>query len=151
MSTRRRRPARSGVRQKYAARGQEIPSPIIARDKLIELQEQAVSHGLADHVEMLEQLRVTLAVENGQPIRNDKEAARLGAQLFTAQHRTSMPAVNALAGLTRCATSSGGRVNGERWSLTDLDRQIEWQSDQARVIGRYHYHLDPRARKEASR
>ena len=139
-----------GVRQKYMARGQELPSPIIARDTLVELQEQAIKYGLADHVETLEQLRVTLAVENGQPIRNDKEAGRLGAQLFTA--RTELQAKQERAeGFDQMRHLQRWEINGERWSLTDLDRQIEWQSDQARVIGRYHYHLDPRARKAADK
>jgi len=129
---------------------QKIPTPIIARDRLNELQERAVSHGLADHVETLEQLRATLAHEHGQPPRNDKEAARLNAQLFTAQ-------TDLRAGSERASSFEQMRhlrrweVNGERWSLTDLDRQIEYHSDQARVVGRHHYHLDPRARKEAAR
>lgn len=137
------------VRQKYAARGQEIPSPIIARDKLNELQEQAISHGLADHAEMLEQLRITLAVENGQPLRNDKEAARLGAQLFTAQTEFRASSERAER-FDQTRHLQRWEVGGERWSLTDLDRQIEWQSDQARVVGRYEYHLNPRARNAAS-
>jgi len=138
-----------GVRHKYAARGQEIPSPLIARDKLIELQEQAIRHGLADRAEMLEQFRITLAIENGQPTRNDKELARLGAQLFTAQ--TEFRASNEHADrFDQTRHLQRWEVGGERWSLTELDRQIEWQSDQARVIGRYSYHLDPRARRAAS-
>jgi hypothetical protein len=137
-----------GVRQKYVTGNQEIPTPIIARDRLNELQERAVSHGLADHVGTLEQLRVTLAHEHGQPPHNDKEAARFNAQLFTAQ-------TDLRAGSERASSFEQMRhlrrweVNGERWSLTDLDRQIEYHSDQARVIGRHHYHLNPRARKEA--
>ena len=138
------------VRQKYVATGQEIPSPIIARDKLIELQEQAIGYGLADRAEMLEHLRITIAVENGQPLRNDKEAARLGAQLLTA--RTELQArEERVAGFDRTRHLQRWEVDDERWSLTDLDRQIEWQSDQARVIGKYHYHLDPGARKAAIR
>lgn len=138
-----------GVRQKYEARGQEPPSPIIARDTLVELQEQAIGFGLADRVETLEQLRVALAVENGQPIRDDKEAARLGAQLFTA--RTELDASrDRVAGFDQIRHLQRWEIKGERWSLTDLDRQIEWQSDQARVIGRYNFHLDPRARKAAN-
>lgn len=137
------------VRQKYAARGQEIPSIIIARDKLNELQEQAISHGLADRAEMLEQLRITFAVENGQPILNDKEAARLGAQLFTAQTELRASSERAER-FDHMRHLQRWEVDGERWSLTDLDRQIEWQTDQARVVGRYEYHLDPRARKAAS-
>lgn len=137
------------VRQKYAARGQELPSPIIARHKLIELQEQAISHGLADRAEMLEQIRITLALENGQPIRNDKEVARLGAQLLTAQ--TEFRASSERADrFDQMRHLQRWEVDGERWSLTDLDRQIEWQNDQARVIGKDHYHLDPGARKAAS-
>ncbi len=137
------------VRQKYAARGQELPSPIIARYKLIELQEQAISHGLADRTEMLEQLRVTLAVENDQPTRNDKEAARLGAHLFTVQTESRARGERADR-FDQTRHLRRWEVGGERWSLTDLDRQIEWQSDQARVVGRFDYHLDPRARKAAS-
>ena len=139
-----------GLRQKYAARGQELPTPIIARDTLVELQEQAISLGLADRVETLEQLRVALAVENGQPIRNDKEAARLGAQLFTA--RTDLDArQERLAGFDQTRHLQRWDVNGERWSLTDLDRQIEWQTDQSRVVGRYHFHIVPSERKAADK
>lgn len=138
------------VRRKYESSGHEIPTPIIARDKLNELQERAISHGLAGHVESLEQLRVTLAREHSQPLRNDKEAARLGAQLFTAQ-------TDLRAGSERAVSFEQMRhlqrweVGGERWSLTDIDRHIEYHSDQARVAGRHHYHLNPRARKEAAR
>jgi len=138
-----------GVRQQYVARGQELPSTIIARDTLVELQEQAIKYGLADRVESLEQLRVALAVENGQPVRDDKEAARLGAQLFAA--RTELDArQERVAGFDQMRHLQRWEIKGERWSLTDLDRQIEWQSDQARVIGRYNFHLDPRARKAAN-
>jgi hypothetical protein len=139
-----------GVLQKYMARGQEIPFPIIARDTLVELQEQAIKYGLAARVESLEQLRVALAVEKGQPIRNDKEAARLGAQLFTA--RTELDGrQKRVAGFDQMRHLQRWEINGERWSLTDIDRQIEWQSDQARVFGRYHFHLDPHARKAADK
>jgi hypothetical protein len=139
-----------GVRQKYAGSNQEIPTPIIARDTLNELQERAVSHGLADHVEMLEQLRVTLAREHGQPPRDEREAARLAAQLFTAQ--TDLRAGSERAGsFEQMRHLQRWEVGGERWSLTDIDRHIEYHSDQARVVGRHHYHLNPRARKEAAR
>jgi hypothetical protein len=139
-----------GVRRKYEASGQELPSPVIARDSLIQLQEQAISHGLAHHVVTLEQLRVTLAGEHGQPVRNDKEAARLCAQMFTA--RTELEASrDRVAGFDQMRHLQRLEVGGERWSLTDLERQIELHEDQARVIGRYHYHLDPGARKAAGR
>lgn len=138
------------VRRMCEASNQEIPTPIIACDKLNELQERAVSLGLTDHVETLEQLRVTLAREYGQPVRNDKEAARLGAQLFTA--RTGLEASRERAAkFDQMRHLRRWEVNGGRWSLADLDPQIEYHSDQARVIGRYHYHLDPRARQEAAR
>lgn len=139
-----------GVRRKYESRGQELPPPVIARDSLTELQEQAISHGFAHHVETLEQLRVTLAGEYGQPVRDDKEASRLGAQLFTA--RTELEArQERVDGFDQMRHLQRWEVGGERWSLTDLDRQIEWQTDQARVVGRYHYHLGPRARQAAGR
>ncbi len=139
-----------GLQQKYAARGQELPAPLIARDTLVELQEQAISLGLADRVETLEQLRVALAVENDQPICNDKEAARLGAQLFVA--RTELDArQERLAGFDQMRHLQRWDINGERWSLTDLDRQIEWQTDQSRVVGRYHIHIVPSERQAAGK
>jgi MobL relaxases len=139
-----------GVRRKYEASGQELPSPVIAPDSLIQLQEQAISLGLVHHVATLEQLRVTLAGEYGQPVRNDQEAARLGVQLFTA--RTELEArQERIDGFDQMRHLQRLEVGGERWSLTDLERQIEWHVDQARVVGRYHYHLDPRARQAAGR
>ena len=138
------------VRQKYESSGHQTPTPIISNDKLTELQERAVSHGLAGHVEMLEQLRVTLAREHSQPLRTDKEAARLGAQLITAQ--TDLRAGNERAGsFDQMRHLQRWEVGDERWSLADIDREIEYHSDQVRVVGRYHYHLDPRARTEAAR
>lgn len=139
-----------GVRQKYEGSNREIPTPIIARDRLNELQERAAGHGLASHVEMLEQLRVTLAREHGQPVYDEREAARLGAQAFTAQ--TDLRAGSERAGsFEQMRHLQRWEVSGERWSLTDIDREIERQSDQARVVGRHHYHLNPRTRKEAAR
>jgi diadenosine tetraphosphate (Ap4A) HIT family hydrolase len=139
-----------GLRQQYAARGQELPAPIIARDTLVEMQEQAIRLGLADRVETLEQLRVALAVENGQPTRNDQDVARLGAQLFTA--RTELDArQERLAGFDQMRHLQRWDINGERWSLTDLDRQIEWQTDQSRVVGRYHFHIVPSERQAAGK
>lgn len=139
-----------GLYHKYAARDQDLPAPIIARDTLVELQEQAISLGLANRVETLEQLRVTLAVENGQPIRSDQEAARLGAQLFTA--RTEHDArQERLYGFDQMRHLQRWDIKGKRWSLTDLDRQIEWQTDQSRVVGRYHFHIDPSERKAAGK
>jgi diadenosine tetraphosphate (Ap4A) HIT family hydrolase len=139
-----------GLRQKYATRNEELPVPIIARDTLVELQEQAISLGLADRVETLEQLRVALAIESGQPVRNNKEAARLGAQLFVA--RTELDArQERQAGFDQMRHLQRWEINGERWSLTDLDRQIEWHTDQARVVGRYHIHIVPSERQAAGK
>ncbi|MGA9772967.1 MAG: relaxase MobL [Blastocatellia bacterium] len=140
----------SDVRQKYMASGQQIPAPIIGRETLVELQERAIDHRLANHMKSLERIRVTLAAENGQPVRDDKETAHLGAQLFTA--RTEFDASqDRLTAFDQMRHLQRREINGERWSLTELDRQIEWQSDQARVIGKYNLHIDSNARKSADK
>ncbi len=136
------------VERKYVASGWELPPPLIARDALDKLQEQAVSLTLADRVESLERLRESLSAEHGHPVRDDRETARLAAQAFTA--RTEL-----LARQERGERFEQTRhlrrwdVGGERWSLNDLDRQIARQSDESRFFGKYHFHIIPGERRAA--
>jgi hypothetical protein len=139
-----------GIEQRYAASGEDLPTPLIARDTLDKLQEQAVSLMLADRVESLEQLRTSLSAEHGQPVRDDREAARLAAQSFTV--RTEVAARQERAErFDQTRHLRRWEVGGERWSLNDLDRQVARQSDEARFFGKYHFHIIPSERQAAAK
>lgn len=136
------------VIERYQARGQELPAPFIDRKTISGLQEEAVERGLADRVDQLERLRVTLAAEYNQPVRLDEEAARLQAQLFTARTDLSTKEDRAER-FDRTRHLRQWEIAGEKWSLADLNRQLERENDRASVFGRYTLHLDPGGRRRA--
>src|SRR5215204_5811100 len=56
-------------------------TPLISRETISELQEQAVKLNLTDRVAEIEKLRIELAREHSAPTRTDSDAASLAAQL----------------------------------------------------------------------
>ncbi len=139
-----------GVEQRYTASGKQLPAPLISRDTLDKLQEQAVSLTLPDRVESLERLREALSAEHGHPVRDDGEAARLAAQAFTA--RTEVAARQERADrFDQTRHLRRWDIRGERWSLGDIDRQIARQSDESRFFGKYHFHVIPSERRAADK
>ena len=118
------------------------------RNTLSELQEQAISHNLIERAEQLESLRLALADEHGQPARTEREASRLAAQLFTA--RTELAArEDRAARFDQTRHLRQWAIGNEKWSLADLDRRIERQTDDAKLLGKYQLHLDPNVRRQA--
>lgn len=71
------------------AKPYDIPNdkiePLMSRETLSGLQEQAVKLRLTDTVWELEKLRIALAREHNAPVRNDDEAATLAAQVNVAR------------------------------------------------------------------
>src|SRR6185369_2003247 len=59
----------------------KLLTPLISRETVSELQEQAVKLNLSDRVSELEKLRIQLAREHQAPTRSDTETALLSAQL----------------------------------------------------------------------
>ena len=136
------------IELKYAGVGIEPPPPLLDRGALAELQEKATSHSLARRVEQFETLRTALAAEHNQPARTDEEAARHAAQLFTA--RTELAAREERgARFDQTRHSRQWEFGDERWSLADLDRRIERQTDDAKLLGKYQFHFDPNGRQRA--
>jgi hypothetical protein len=125
-----------------------LPEPLLGRDTLAELQEKATGHGLVERVEQIEDLRLALAAEHGQPARAEEEAGRLAAQLFTAGAELEAREERA-ARFDQTRHLRQWEIGDEKWSLADLDRQIERQSDDAKLLGMYQIHLDPAARRQA--
>ncbi|MCG3144878.1 MAG: hypothetical protein HONDAALG_02388 [Gammaproteobacteria bacterium] len=137
------------IELKYAGVvGIEPPPPLLDRGALAELQEKATSHSLAQRVEQFETLRTALAAEHNRPARTDEEAARLAAQLFTA--RTELEAREERAArFDQTRHLRQWEIGDERWSLADLDRRIERQTDDAKLLGKYQFHFDPNGRQQA--
>jgi len=136
------------IRRRYADREESPPAPLLNRDTLSELQEKAAGQSLVERVEQFEVLRLALAAEHGQPPRTETEAGRLAAQFFTA-HTELEAREERAARFDQTRHLRQWEIGDEKWSLADLDRRIERQTDDAKLLGRYQIHLDPAARQQA--
>jgi predicted NAD-dependent protein-ADP-ribosyltransferase YbiA (DUF1768 family) len=136
------------VIEKYQKRGETLPMPFVTREDLVKAQDDAVKHRFAGHTEKLERLRVALAEEHGQPMRSDREAARLAAQVFTAGAELKAREERARR-FDETRHLRQWEIGGEKFSLADIDRRVERLSDSASMFGRYELHIDPAVRRQA--
>ena len=118
--------------------------PILSRNTLSELQNQAVRLNLPERVLELENLRLTLAREHNAPARTDDEAAILGGQLNVA--RADLMARNArLENFEASVHLTTYEVGGDRWSLAALDKQIARRREDTKLIPERAAHLNWRS------
>ncbi|MGH9970772.1 MAG: relaxase MobL [Pyrinomonadaceae bacterium] len=116
----------------------EMPSdktvvPIISRQTLSELQNQAVRLNLPERVLELENLRLSLAREHNAPTRTDDEASQPGGQLNVA--RADLMTRDArLEGFEASVHLTTYEVGSDRWSLAALDKQIARRRDDTKLI-----------------
>jgi conjugative relaxase-like TrwC/TraI family protein len=143
------------VTLKYRSRGEEPPAPYLGRETLDRVENQAIRRGLAERIEIFENLRAALSPEHGQAMRTDSEAARLAAQALTArvEYQARCGAVENFE-YTRHLHSwevGGDWGNGgKRWSLADLDAAIERAGNQSKVWDKfYNWHSDSHSRTRA--
>lgn len=130
-------------------RAHEMPAereltPLISRDTLSELQQQAIKLSLPERASELERLRLALAREHGAPTRTDREAATLAAQLNVSRadlmaKDVRLERFEASVHLTRY------EVAGDRWSLAELDRQIARRTEDKKIIPERAASLDLRS------
>lgn len=129
-------------------RAHEMPAeeltPLISRDTLSQLQQQAIKLSLPERASELERLRLVLANEHGAPTRTDKEAATLAAQLNVSRadlmaKDVRLERFEASVHLTRY------EVAGDRWSLTELDKQISRRTEDTKIIPERAARLDLRS------
>src|SRR5215208_635991 len=119
-------------------------TPLISRETMSELQEQAVKLNLSDRVAELERLRIELAREHQAPIRTDTEAASLAAQL-NVNHADFMAKDMRLQNFEASVHVTKYEVGEERWSLAELDKQIARRQDDTKLIPRRAARLDLRS------
>lgn len=118
--------------------------PILSRNTLSELQNQAVRLNLPERVLELENLRITLAREHNAPPRTDPEAAMLGGQLNVA--RADLMARKArLENFEASVHLTTYEIRGDRWSLATLDKQIARRREDTKLIPERAAHLNWRA------
>jgi hypothetical protein len=122
------------VAAKYTERGQDPPRPLADFGALDKAQNEAVRHGLADHVVKLEELRQSLAAEMGVPSRDERQAARLGAHKFfmeteMAAREERLRRFDQSCHYWKFGGEEPSRAGDGRLSLAEIDRRIERLND----------------------
>lgn len=136
------------VAEKYRKLEEPLPEPFIKRKDLIETQGEVVNRGFAEHTEQIEQLLETLAEEHGKPMRSDREAAWLVAQVFAATTELKAREERARR-FDETRHLQYYEIGGERLSLVEIDRRGQQLSDQAGVIGVGGLNLNSESRRQA--
>src|SRR5688572_6965083 len=119
-------------------------TPLISRETISELQEQAVKLNLSDRVAELEKLRIELAREHQAPTRTDSEAASLAAQLSVTRADFMAKDVR-LQNFEASVHVTSYEIGDERWSLAELDKQIGRRREDTKFIPRRAARLDLRS------
>lgn len=132
---------------------ESLPVPLLTPAELNKLQEQAIANRKTQRVNTLETIREALATERGEVSRSDKDVARLDGQLLVARSAQAA-SQERLDQFERRHHQTRFEINGEKYSLTDLDRRIREQDDRARVFGSplkiTNLHLRPSSRRHAA-
>jgi hypothetical protein len=148
-----------GIKSWFKMEQRPLPLPILSRAELSELQNRAIETGDVLRIRNLEEIRTSLAKENGSPTRLDKEIGRLKAQLFVAQSNLAMEQDSArrfeeTKHIRRWAIdpdnpNDNNRARAEQRSLAEIEQMLIWETDQARFIGANQVHWDDARRSGA--
>jgi hypothetical protein len=118
--------------------------PILSRSTLSELHEHAVKLNLAEAAQELEDLRLVLAAEHEAPVRTDEEAATLVAQ-FNVARADYLAREKRLDNFDASVHLVNYEIEGERWSLGTLDKQVAKRREDTKIIPDRAVRLDLRA------
>jgi hypothetical protein len=133
-----------GLGKRYNMPVEKELTPLLTRETLSELQQQAVKLNLADRVSELEKLRIVLAREHAAPVRTDREAATLAAQVNVA--RAELMAGDArFENFEASVHLTNYEVAGDRWSLAGIDKQIARRSEDTKLVPQRAARLDLRS------
>ncbi|MBL8168618.1 MAG: hypothetical protein JNJ50_10715 [Acidobacteria bacterium] len=140
------------IKEKYEGAGLPIPTPILSRADLAQLQNRAISLGDAEKLKTLEEIRITLAAEKGEPTRLDSETGRLRAQRFVAQSRLMVEQQTAARFEETKHLRQWSAGNDERQtkdSLAGIESALAAATDQAKFIGARSIHWNDDHRERA--
>jgi hypothetical protein len=124
--------------------GERQGTPLLSRQTLSELQEQAIKLNLTERVTELEKLRVELAREHQAPTRTDAEAATLAAQVNVAR-ADFMAKDGRIENFEASVHLTSYEVGGDRWSLAALDKQVSRRREDSKLIPHRAARLDLRS------
>src|SRR6185369_13410207 len=130
-------------KQHHIPGGKQL-TPLISRETISELQEQAVKLNLSDRVAELERIRIELAREHQAPTRTDSETASLAAQLNVTRADFMAKDVR-LQNFEGSVHVTSYEVRDERWSLAELDKQISRRREDTKFIPQRAARLDLRS------
>jgi MobL relaxases len=119
-------------------------TPLVSRESLSELQQQAVRLNLPECTSELERLRVALAREHDAPTRTDVEAAMLVAQ-FNVSRADLKAKETRLENFEASIHLTTYEVAGDRWSLAGIDNRIARRNEDAKLIPERAARLDLRS------
>jgi len=140
------------IKEKYESAGLIIPTPILSRADLAQLQNRAISLGDAEKLKTLEEIRITLAAEKDEPTRLVPETGRLRAQLFVARSRLLVEQQTAARFEETKYLRQWNIGNDERRtkdSLAGIESALAFASDQAKFIGARSLHWNDDKREMA--
>jgi hypothetical protein len=133
-----------GLSKRYDMPVERELTPLLSRETISELQQQAIKLNLADRVSELEKLRIVLAREHSAPVRTDREAATLAAQVNVA--RAELMAGDArLENFEASLHLTNYEVAGDHWSLAALDKQIARRHQDTKLVPQRAARLDLRS------
>jgi len=122
------------IQTHYKAIGRQMPVPLLSRDELAKLQDQAIASQNSPRVRTLENIRQSLALEYDKPTRTDKEIARLEGQLLTTRAEQAARHERAHQ-FGRNKHQTRWEIDGEKYSLAELDRTIAEKQSRSRFFG----------------
>jgi hypothetical protein len=118
----------------YKAIGRQMPVPLLSRDELAKLQDQAIASQNSPRVRTLENIRQSLALEHDKPTRTDKEIARLEGQLLMSRAEQAARHERAHQ-FERNKHQTRWEIHDEKYSLAELDRTIAEKQNRSRFFG----------------
>ena len=140
------------IKEKYESAGLIIPTPILSRADLAQLQNRAISFGDAEKLNRLEKIRIALAAEKGESARLPLETGRLRAQRFVARSRLMVEQQTAARFEETKHLRQWSAGNDERQtkdSLAGIESALVAASDQAKFVGARSLHWNDDHREKA--
>jgi hypothetical protein len=111
----------------------QLPTPLLPRDELSKLQNQAINNGNPARIKTLERIRQSLAVEHNAETRTDKEIARLEGQLLLARAEQAARVVR-LQQFEQTKHQTSWQIGSDKYSLVYVDRQIEEKENASKLF-----------------
>ena len=137
------------ITHQYSKQSKALPIPLLARNELTGLQNQAISNGNPNRVKTLERIRESLAVEHNSATRTDKEIARLEGQLLMARAEQAARLVR-LQQFEQNKHQTRWQIGDEKHSLVNVDRLISEKQDESKLFGAKTLHILPGSRRAAA-